>query len=42
MGKVIDADKLKKEISQIPVWTSLSIIEVIDEMVKECEEGKDD
>lgn len=30
--KLIDADMLKKELSKAPVWTTLTIIEMIDQM----------
>ena len=30
--KLIDADMLKKELSKAPVWTTLTIIEMIDRM----------
>ena len=30
--KLIDADALKKEISRAPVWTALSVKEMIDEL----------
>ena len=41
MGKLIDAEALKKEIGRAPVWTALSVKELIDEQVdivrcKEC------
>ena len=40
--KILNADDLKKEISKAPVWTALSVKEMIDEMstdlvrCKEC------
>lgn len=42
MGKLIDAEALKKEIGRAPVWTALSVKEIIDEQAdivrcKECE-----
>ena len=38
MKKYINIDKLKEEINKAPVWASLSIIDIIDEMAEDKEE----
>lgn len=39
--KLIDADMLKKELSKAPVWTTLTIIEMIDQMKGVANERSD-